>query len=261
MSPIDLGIEPPARRSLAQVVAQQLVDRIRDGSLSPGEKLPSEAALKEQFQVGRSTIREALNGLVLIGMIEVRHGQGAVVLGEPPPASDALDAAVGRAVTRDLLDARGAMEVAIAGYAAERASDADLDRLRALLEQAERRVAETGAAVEEGARFHLLLAEAAQNEICRQFIEMILGRLKQRGVDLSRSEGYGRWEIEAHRAVLDAVASGVAERAERAMARHLQDMRAIALEGWDTFRLRGGAERPPPRWRGGRLDRGVETGR
>jgi GntR family transcriptional repressor for pyruvate dehydrogenase complex len=240
MSTVDLHIEPPARRSLAQVVAQQLLDRIRDGSLSPGDKLPSEAALKEQFQVGRSTIREALNGLVLIGVIEVRHGHGAVVLGQAPPASDALDVAVSRAVMRELLDARGAMEIAIARYAAERASDEDLDRLRALLEQAERRVERDGAAVEEAARFHLLLAEAAQNEICRQFIEMILGKLQERGVDLSRSEGYGRWEVEAHRAVLDAVASGVAERAERAMARHLQDMRAIALEGWDTFRLRGG---------------------
>jgi GntR family transcriptional repressor for pyruvate dehydrogenase complex len=238
MSTTHLHIEPPMRRSLAQVVAQQLLDRIRDGSLRPGEKLPSEAALKEQFQVGRSTIREALNGLVLIGAIEVRHGQGAVVLGEAPAASDALDTAVSRAATRELLDAREAIEIAIARYAAERATDGDLDQLRVLLDTADRIVAENGSAVEEGARFHLLLAEAAQNEVCRQFIEMIRGKLQERGVDLSRSPGYGAWEVQAHRAVLDAVASGVAERAERAMARHLQDMRAIALEGWDAFRLR-----------------------
>jgi GntR family transcriptional repressor for pyruvate dehydrogenase complex len=240
MSATNLGFEPPVRRSLAQIVAQQLLERIRDGSLSPGEKLPSEAALKEQFEVGRSTIREALNGLVLIGAIEVRQGHGAVVLGDAPAAYDALDAAVGRAAMRELLDARAAMEVAIARYAAERASDEDLDRLRALLEQAKINVERDGAGVEEAARFHVLLAEAAQNEICRQFMEMILGRLQERGVDLSRSEGYARWEIEAHKAVLDAVASGVAERAERAMARHLQDMRAIAVEGWDNFRLRAG---------------------
>jgi DNA-binding FadR family transcriptional regulator len=93
-------------------------------------------------------------------------------------------------------------------------------------------------AAEQAARFHLLLAEAAQNEICRQFIEMILDKLQERGVGLSQSEGYDEWEVAAHRAVLDAVASGVAERAERAMARHLEDMRAIAIDGWDAFRLR-----------------------
>ncbi|MDX6641736.1 MAG: GntR family transcriptional regulator, transcriptional repressor for pyruvate dehydrogenase complex [Solirubrobacteraceae bacterium] len=238
MTTKDLGIEPPVRRSLAQLVAQQLLDRIRDGSLAPGEKLPSEAALKEHFQVGRSTIREALNGLVLIGAIDVRHGHGAVVRGEGPPQSDALDAAVSRAVTRELLDARGAMEIAIARFAAERASDEDLDALRELLLDAERTIASGKSAAKQAARFHLLLAEAAQNEVCRQFIEMILDKLQERGVDLSQSEGYDEWEVAAHRAVLDAVSSGVAERAERAMARHLEDMRAIAIHGWDTFRLR-----------------------
>jgi GntR family transcriptional repressor for pyruvate dehydrogenase complex len=237
MTGTSLPIEPPVRRSLSQVVAEQLLDLIEQGALAPGTRLPSETALKDQFGVGRSTIREALKALAVIGVIEVRHGDGAYVLEHAPPQEHALETALRRAVTRDLLDARDAMEVAIAGYAAERATEDDLERIRELVAVAEAKVSAGGTAVEEGARFHLLLAEAAHNEICREFIEMILYKLQERGVDLSRAEGYANWEVEAHREVYDAVASGVGERARRAMARHLQDMRVISMSGWEHFRL------------------------
>ena len=241
-APDQLLIKRPVRQSLPQLVAQQLLDLIRSGALPTGGRLPGEAELKERFGVGRSTIREALNGLVLIGAVEVRHGQGAFVLGEgaSPIASGRLEVTLRESVTRDLLEAREATELAIARYAAERASDEDLDQLRDFLDHAEARVTRDGAAVEEGARFHLLLAEAAQNAIFTQFIEMILGLLDERGHYLESSVGYAEWELEAHRVVLEAVASGIGDRAERAMARHLQDMRAILLEGWDVFRVRAG---------------------
>ena len=242
--PRPLRIEPSARRpSLSQTVAQQLLDLIRENALVAGDKLPSEMELKEAFGVGRSTIREALNGLVSLGVIEVRHGHGAYVRSTPAMTSDALDAAVGRGITRELLEARAAMEVAIAQYAAERAEESDLDALRECLEAAEREIDAGGRGVEEGARFHLLLAEAAQNSICCQFIRMILGLLQERGVELSEADGYSRWEVEAHRDVYEAVSSGDGERARRAMVRHLRDMQAIHMEGWDAFRLRAAATR------------------
>lgn len=239
MSFPDLRIQQPVRRSLPQVVAQQLLDLIRSGALRSGERLPSESELKERFGVGRSTIREALNGLVLIGAIEVRHGQGAFVLGGATGVpTGGLDDAVRSSVTRELLEAREAMELSISRLAAARATEEDLSALRRLLEQAEELVERTGAAVDEAARFHLLLAEAAQNEIFSGFIEMILGLLQERGEDMREADGYGLWELDAHRAVLDAVASGDGERAQRAMARHLADMRVIAFDGWNAFRAR-----------------------
>ena len=237
----ELKFQQPVRRSLPQAVAQQILALIRDGTLGPGDRLPSEADLKERFGVGRSTIREALNGLVLIGAIEVRHGQGAFVLRDASSGSASagvLDEAVRSSVTRELLEAREAVEVSIARIAAERATEDDLAALSGLLEHAEQQVAETGSAVDDAARFHLLLADAAKNEIFSQFVEMILGLLQDRGEDISKADGYGTWELEAHRAVLAAVASGNGERAHRAMARHLADMRIISFEGWDVFRAK-----------------------
>jgi DNA-binding FadR family transcriptional regulator len=238
MSLSDLRIDPPPRQSLSQVVAHQLLALIRAGSLSPGQQLPSEAELKERFGVGRSTVREALNGLVLIGAIEVRHGQGAFVLPGQTSMADKVDEAVRTAVTHELLEAREAIELVIARLAAERATEEDLRALRDLLDAAETRVRATGAAVEEGARFHLLIAEAAHNDVFVEFIQMILGPLNERGEDLSAADGYGAWEITAHRELLAGISTGVGEEGQQAMARHLGDMREILFSGWAAFRSR-----------------------
>jgi GntR family transcriptional repressor for pyruvate dehydrogenase complex len=231
------SIEPPVRRNLAQAVAQQLIELIGSGALQPGDRLPSETELKERFGVGRSTIREALNGLVLLGAIEVRHGQGAVVLGAPAETPSALDAAVRSGLDSELLEAREVMEIAIARFAAERGTEEDFQQLARCLERAERHVRDEGLAIEDSTEFHLQLAEAAGNRIFTEFVQSIMPLLEQRGDEL-REPGYPDWEVGAHRVVYEAVASGDGERAARAMARHLQDMRAILRDGWAAFRLR-----------------------
>jgi GntR family transcriptional repressor for pyruvate dehydrogenase complex len=242
MNARELPLEQPIRQSLPQALAGQLLDLIRSGVLKPGDRLPSETELKDGFKVGRSTVREALNGLVLVGAIEVRHGQGAYVVGQGQTAGDGLDQAVRKSITRELLEAREAVELAIARYAAIRATDDDLAELRALLDTAQAKVDAGERAFDEAARFHLLLAEAAQNEIFSRFIEMILGLLKERGEDLSATAGYERWEVGAHAEVLRAVASGDGEGAQRAMARHLADMRRIHFGGWEQFQADAAAE-------------------
>lgn len=232
-----LKIARPARRSnLAQTVAQQLLELIHKQELGAGSKLPSEMELKEAFGVGRSTIREAINGLVALGAVEVRHGHGAFVRVDPTPSPETVDAAIRRGVTRDLLEARAAMEVAIAQYAAERAEDEDLAAIQESLRSAEEEIADGGGAVKQGGEFHLLVAEAARNEICCQFIRMILSMMEERGIALSAQDGYPQWELKAHRSVFEAVSSGDGERARRAMARHLNDMQMIHTLGWRPFR-------------------------
>jgi GntR family transcriptional regulator, transcriptional repressor for pyruvate dehydrogenase complex len=240
-----LNVEPPARRpNLAQTVAQQLLDLIKQGRLGPGDRLPSEMELKDAFSVGRSTIREAINGLVALGVVEVRHGHGAFVLASPvagpetADTSETVDAAIRRGVARDLREARAAMEVAIAQYAAERADEDDLQAIADCLRAAEEQVARGVSSVKEGGRFHLLIAEATRNEICAQFIRMILSMMEERGAALNEQEGYPEWELAAHRTVFEAVSSGDGERARRAMSRHLRDMQMIHADGWPAFRAR-----------------------
>ena len=68
------------RRSLPVQLRERILTTIRDGGVRPGEQIPSEAVLAEHFQVGRSTVREALKLLERDGILEVRHGRGSFVL-------------------------------------------------------------------------------------------------------------------------------------------------------------------------------------
>jgi GntR family transcriptional repressor for pyruvate dehydrogenase complex len=79
--------------SLSQAVVAGLKSRILDGSLGPGEKLPSEADLIEEFSVSRTVIREAVTRLRAEGLVETFHGRGSFVLAVPEPTSFQLEAA------------------------------------------------------------------------------------------------------------------------------------------------------------------------
>ena len=81
-----LKIGQAPRQKLAETVAQQILAAVRD--LPPGTRLPSERELTQQLKCGRSTVREALNGLAMIGVIEIRHGQGVFVSELPPVPQD-----------------------------------------------------------------------------------------------------------------------------------------------------------------------------
>jgi GntR family transcriptional repressor for pyruvate dehydrogenase complex len=72
-----VSLEPASRRKLSETVAEQLMEAFRD--LPPGTKVPSERELTKDLGVGRSTVREALNGLAVLGVLTIRHGQGAFI--------------------------------------------------------------------------------------------------------------------------------------------------------------------------------------
>ena len=84
---------------MSQTVADQLLAAV--GDLPAGTKVPSERELTKDLGVGRSTVREALNGLAMLGIVEIRHGQGVFVTGEPAQSSEpsAIASALERGVT------------------------------------------------------------------------------------------------------------------------------------------------------------------
>ena len=117
--------EPLRGRQLYERVAGEIAEQIRSGSLRPGDRLPSERAMAQQLEVGRSTVREAIAALQLEGIVETRRGAGSIVAvdavdrlergsdGDRAERSDASPAA--------LLDVRELVEPAAARRAADRA--------------------------------------------------------------------------------------------------------------------------------------------
>lgn len=198
--------------------------RIIDGSLPPGEPLASERELAEQFGVSRTVIREALRTLVASGLVEARPGRGLQVA-EPKPdtASRALAVFLHRDPTIDyprVHEVRTTLEIDIAGYAAERATPSDVDRLKVL----NTKLAETPdieRAAELDVAFHRAVAEVTQNELFPILLDALGPVLLE-----VRKRGFAAPEVRddalmAHQEILDSIADGDSERARAAMRRHL----------------------------------------
>ena len=124
-----MRVNPAKRETLSDYVMEQLKTAILEGQLKPGETLPSEKELCEKFSVGRSTIREALRALKAMGFV-VRDRDGYKVQKNPADLlSDglALKLLSQHISPTELFEARRLLEVKVAGLAAERATDEDIE--------------------------------------------------------------------------------------------------------------------------------------
>ncbi len=155
------GFTPVPRRSLADEVREQLAANIRAGALAPGELIPSEDSLGEQFGVSRTSVREAIRELITLGVIE-RRGNRAYVVEHLPEVK--LEADIRRERIREVFETRRLLEVQLTEYAAERATDAEraeistiAERIRAAMSVEELRPLDRA--------FHAAIAAAAGNPL------------------------------------------------------------------------------------------------
>ncbi len=154
------------RRRLHEDIVQQFHTLIRQGALKHGDRLPSERDLAEQFQVSRSSVREAIRSLELQGLVVSRRGSGTFINTEDLDSVVALVAAtLNTSEDRlgDIFEMRHLLEPAIAALAAQRATTEEVERMRQILEDQRRqiKVGETG--VESDTAFHFALASATHN--------------------------------------------------------------------------------------------------
>jgi GntR family transcriptional regulator, transcriptional repressor for pyruvate dehydrogenase complex len=220
-----LTLSPVTRRKLTATVAEQLLAAIRE--LPPGTRVPSERELTKELGVGRSTVREALNGIAMLGIVEIRHGQGVFVTGEAPPDGEpsAIAAALERGVTNEFIEARLIVEVEVARLAARRRTDDDLVRLEAaLVEQEARLRGDVDALVHVAAHFNVLLADAAHNEVLSAMIQSFVALMVERGPRVYQLEGFGEWDLQEHRGLYTAVLDRDPERAAKLMREHIEEL-------------------------------------
>jgi DNA-binding FadR family transcriptional regulator len=217
-----LEINQAPRKKLAETVAQQILVAVRD--LPPGTRLPAERELTQRLKCGRSTVREALNGLAMIGVIEIRHGQGVFVAEPPPIPKDSPDAEP-KVITPALLEARRIIEVELARLAAERRSEEDLAAMQEVLDHHRARMEELERPVVEASQFHLLVADAGGNPVLAGVVRPFFRLAFELGPQLYQTtEGYAHWELEQHTRILEAIASGDGELARLRMLEHVTSM-------------------------------------
>jgi GntR family transcriptional repressor for pyruvate dehydrogenase complex len=221
------AIEPIKRVKLYEEVAARIRGLIASGELGPGQALPSERKLAEQFKVGRAVIREAIRQLEVSGLVESRHGGGNYVREITVEHLVAPIASVlnGMAPLREeLMDARLFFEPQIAREAAARATPEDLRRLQEAISRQEERVAGGASGAEEDAEFHELLASATHNTVVERVMEVIDGLLEDSQARLFRSVERSEISLEGNRRILEAVVRHDQEAAQAAMVKHLEDI-------------------------------------
>jgi DNA-binding FadR family transcriptional regulator len=220
-----LELRPITRLTSAQNVAQQLLELIRTGALKVGDSLPSEKELVERLGVGRSTVREALQNLAALNVIEASAGHRTVIK-SPTPAeifrSDVLGFLIGDMLAEELLEAREMIEPDCVRLAATRATEADLASIAAVLDEHEAHHLANRPVAEFGALFHIRLAEASHNRVAASFMTSILHIMKERGRRIDEIPNARRQEIDDHRAIFELVRTRKPDAAAQAMREHIR---------------------------------------
>jgi GntR family transcriptional repressor for pyruvate dehydrogenase complex len=222
----DSLIRPLSRATLPQEIVKALTGLIMKRVWKPGDLIPSEKELAIRFQVGRSTIREAIKSLVVVGVLEARAGEGSFVR---ESTSELLSGAfrwgllLGERNLDDLVDVRVLVEVECTRRAAERRGKEMLDQLFESLHDMQAYQTDHNAFMESDTKFHLAIAQAAHNPIFEN-----IGSTIQSIVRIWYPKTYYIPEtkdltIAEHTAIADAIAEGSETKAGDAMRAHLMN--------------------------------------
>jgi len=234
-TPAPAAFDLPRRRprSLAVGLVETLSARIRDDVMRPGDKLPTEAAIMDEFGVSRTVVREALSKLQAGGLVETRHGVGTFVVGTGGTQNFRIDPeqiATAREVIA-VLDLRIGLEAEAAGLAAVRRTDANIDVMRSALAAFALAIEQDGDAIAPDFQLHMEIARATQNvhfvELMTYLGTMIIPRAR---LNTAKVAGEGRREYlqrvnVEHESIVNAIAGRDPEAARAAMRTHLANSR------------------------------------
>lgn len=214
------------RRPVTDAITELITERIRAGTLQPGDKLPAEPELARQLQVGRGTLREAIRTLHTLGVLQVVRGRGTFVA-EPmrQPHSEqfvGLSSASGSGLA-EILELRIALETAAVSLACVRATDSDLAEVRQRVEDHEA-VAKRGDVFAEHRTdedFHDALLKAAHNQNLHSMYQMIVPQMSDFRLETLKLERSRQRFVPGHRDILNGIVARSPRESSNAAARHI----------------------------------------
>jgi DNA-binding FadR family transcriptional regulator len=234
--------EPRKPRSLAMNLVDKLTLDVREGKLSPGQKLPTEAEIMQSFGVSRTVVREAISKLQASALVETRHGIGTFVLPQDiAPVFKVSPSQLGtlREVIT-LLEFRISIETEAAALAALRRDERNLEKMQEAMNEFAAAISEGRDAVRADFHFHQEIAQATQNKHFQELMQSLgtgaipRGRLENAmPVEPSRL-AYLRRVHQEHESIFNAIASQDVDSARAAMRTHLSNSRERLKKGDST---------------------------
>lgn len=233
--------------SLSDQVVNRISRQILSGELEPGDRLPNERQLAEDFGVSRTVIREAMKSLAHSGMVEVHTGRGTFVV---DAASETLTRAfeflMGYGETSgsmaDVVEIREILEPEIATRAAASATDEDIEALRSAARAMDENMEDAEAYIKADNEFHVTLANATKNPLICRLLYSIVDLLNQLRMHIFQVTGGPERGQEHHWRIIETVSSHDPEAARVAMEAHLQQVRedsARAIQNMKSDSLDG----------------------
>lgn len=219
---------PVRPKKISSQIADQIRESILAGEYAPGEKLPPERELISAFGVSRPSVREALNVLAAMGLVESSQGGGTVVRSlidsqQGNALRDLIRATLDRAI--EVIEVRKGIESWAAFYAAERAQPQDIHRMKDILSRMEENLVDLQSSEDLDAGLHLCIARATHNVIWLHMIQSLFEAMKefQGGVwrVVYRTKRDYRLLYKHHAAIVAAIGDRDAGGARQAMLNHL----------------------------------------
>jgi GntR family transcriptional repressor for pyruvate dehydrogenase complex len=222
-----MKFKPIKTKKIHEEIIEQIQEMISDGTLKAGDKLLPERDLAEMLGVSRASIREAISALAVLGVLEVRRGEGTFINGKFTRDSfNPLSILMLLDKTLEVLEIRKILESEGAALAAERASEDDIQKIGKAVDDMEEDVKKGGLGDEGDYVFHYNINQAAHNCILLQMIDAIMETVKM-SLKVSRQSLYKLPKapeilLEQHRAIFDSIAKRDAQKAKEEMKKHLE---------------------------------------
>jgi DNA-binding FadR family transcriptional regulator len=225
---VSVDIKPIKTKKIYEQIVDQIGQLVAEGHLKPGDRLPSERELVDQFQVSRASIREAISALEMMGLLEVRSGEGTYIRQtniDSVVAPLAWMLFIEKDTDLELYEARKILEVQAAGLAAERADDDDIAEIFAALEVMRMDLKKQRLGEEADHQFHYAIARGTHNKILFRLMTTISDTMRKT-LRSSRSKLYEdktspQRLYQEHYSLYEAIKNHDAESAQRLMLDHL----------------------------------------
>ena len=222
-----LNLKPIKPRRISDLVLEQIKELIYKGEIKPGDKVMPEREMAEMMGVSRPTIREAIQRLISMGLLEQRQGQGTFVRSPVSNMNPLAGIMNGEEATlEELLEVRMGLECNAVVLAAKKATEDDLSALRKYIDAMAKEHREGGLGNNEDVSFHMAIAYATKNSvqiyIMKNLYDLLFHGIKENLSHLYSEPGNIDKIIEHHTKIYNLIKQHDTKNAYMAMRDHIE---------------------------------------
>jgi GntR family transcriptional repressor for pyruvate dehydrogenase complex len=221
------------RTTLTEAAFEQLIEYVVKGTWKAGDRLPPERELCQQFGIARTSLREAIKAMELVGMLDSRVGDGTFVCARSEFLSRPLLWAftgTDHEELQEIMEARAIIEENLAGLAAERGSASEVECIKDAINEMRACIKAGSSILEADMSFHLAVASAAHNEVLRNAVQLLRNITRQWLAYKVLIPNVAASVLKRHETIYRAIATHKPDAARQEMRRHLRETQQLVIQ-------------------------------